>query len=210
MPSTVDNSRPGGAASLADGPRVIEQLYQFFNEQRFDDAAALFAAAAILEHAPVRRREIGPAGYLAFIHMWTRAFPDARVTVEDVQTLGRHRYEANLTASGTHLGALDLAGCGVFKPSGVRAHLRLRQLIEIDDQARIVFSSLSFDLQEVVNQLVSVDTDKLEHHLHRLRTLSEVLAATPRGAFVDRQRTVSRIGAELDAARRVVRPYYDR
>ena len=47
-----------------------------------------------------------------------------------------------------------------FKPTGAVGELRLRQMVEFDG-GRIAFSSLSFDVQDIVQQLVSVDVPAL-------------------------------------------------
>jgi predicted ester cyclase len=185
---------------------VIERFYEHFNERRIADAAALFSDDALVEHAPLRRQERGGAGFLVFARMWLTAFPDARLQVERIAVSGNDTIEVELSADGTHLGALEMGSCGVFKPSGVHATLRLRQMFEIRDR-KIVFSSLSFDLLDIVRQLVTVDVPRLLDHLRRIQQLSERLAGTCEGD-PERLTLTDRIGTELDAARRVVRPYF--
>jgi steroid delta-isomerase-like uncharacterized protein len=188
---------------------VIRQFYDNFNRRAFDAAAALFTDDAVLEHEPVRRQKRGGAGYLDFVQMWTEAFPDAALKVDHVTTRDGVTYEVELRATGTHLGGLDMGGAGVFKPTGVRAAIRMRQLLEIRD-GRITFSSLSFDLQDIVHQLVTVDAGRLLEHLQKIQQLGAKLSATPEEDLVGRRNLVDRLGAELDAARHVVRPHYGR
>jgi steroid delta-isomerase-like uncharacterized protein len=189
--------------------KVIRQFYQYFNERRFDAAAALFSDDAVLEHTPLRRHQLGGDGYLEFARMWTRAFPDVALSVERVASHDGVTYEVDLLAAGTHLGALDMGAVGVFKPTGVTAALRMRQLLEIRD-GRIRFSSLSFDVQDIVHQLVTVDTAKLLDHIEKVQQLAVKLTAMPITEVVERRNLVDRLGTELDAARRVVRPYFGR
>ena len=188
---------------------VIRRFYEYFNQRRFAEAAALFRDDALLEHVPLRRQERGGAGYLAFVHMWINAFPDAVLTVVEVAGRGVNTYEVELSAEGTHLGALDMGGFGVFKPTGTKASLRMRQIFEIDGES-IVFSSLSFDLQDIVHQLVTVDVPKLLDHVRRIHQLGEKLAVTQQDDIVERSNLTDRLGTELDTARRVVRPYFIR
>jgi hypothetical protein len=188
---------------------TIGTLYAHFNARRFDEAAALFADDAILEQVPAPRREIGPAGYRVFVASWVTAFPDAVMTVDSVEPRGSGRYEIDLSATGTHIRPLDVGGGIVFKPSGARATLRLRQLLELKD-GRITYSSLSLDFQDFVAQLVTVDVRKLLNHLERLRALTDNLQGLTADATVDRNTLILRIGTELDSARQVVRPYFDR
>jgi hypothetical protein len=85
----------------------------------------------------------------------------------------------------------------------------MRQMIEVED-GRIAFSSLSFDVQAIVQQLVAVDVPALLKRLGKLRELEARLAAVPADDIQTRRAMLDRLGAELDAARRIVRPYFDR
>jgi steroid delta-isomerase-like uncharacterized protein len=192
------------ARSRADD--LIRQFYEHFNQRRFDAASALFTDDAVLEHTPLRRRQQGGAGYRDFADAWVRAFPDASIAIERVAHRDTNIYEVDLVATGTHLGQLDFGGGGTFKASGVRAVLRMRQLFEVLND-RIVYSGLSFDLQEVVTQLVVVDVHKLVEHLRRIDKLHQRLQETSAEQIVERHTIVQRLGAELDTARHVVRPY---
>ena len=189
--------------------RLIRDLYQHFNDRRFDDAAELFAPDALLEHAPLGRQQRGGDGYREFVAMWTRAFPDAALEVRDVSSADGVTYEVELLANGTHTGAFDMGSVGVFKATGARALLRMRQLLEIRD-GLVRFSSLSFDVQDIVQQLASIDAAKLLEHIQRIQQIGAKLAATPAAEIVERRSLIERIGVELDAARRVVRPHYNR
>jgi predicted ester cyclase len=188
---------------------VVRQLYTAFNDRQIDEAAELFHDEAVLEHIPVGRQQRGPAGYREFAGMWLRAFPDASVEVERISFRGGKRCEVDLRVRGTHEGALDLGGYGHFKPTGVMGEVRMRQMIEIDGE-RITFSSLSFDVQDIVQQLVSVDVASLFKRLEKIRDLHTRLAAVAAGDMSTRRAVLDRLGTELDAARRIVRPYFDR
>ena len=187
--------------------QLIREYYACFNERRFDAAAAMFTEDAVLEQVPFQSRERGGAAYRQFADLWTRAFPDARMTIESVNARLPIAVEVQLVAHGTHTGNLAMGGC-VFKPTGVKTTLRMRELLEFDGE-RIVASFLSFDLQELAHQLARVDETQLLMHLSRLRFMEDQL----RGAPLDsdhRLSLVDSIGRELDAARRIVRPYFAR
>jgi hypothetical protein len=169
----------------------------------------MFAQDAVLEHPPLQRQQEGGGGYLLFAAMWLRAFPDARITVEHVSRGTDGIHDVELLAHGTHLGPLDLGGGGLFKPTGVVAALRLRQLLQFRDH-KVIYSSLSFDLLDIVQQLVTVDVPQLLDHLRRVRQLGEKLAAIPTEEVVERLNVLQRLGPELDAARHVLRPYFKR
>jgi hypothetical protein len=188
---------------------LIRRFYQAFNDRRLDDAAPLFHHDAVLQDVALARQERGPEGLFAFTGIWLRAFPDAVLAAERIASRDGTTYEVEARAEGTHLGDLEIGGCGVFKASGARATLKLRHLLEIVD-SQFVFSSLSFDIQEIVQQLVRVDYPKLHEHLHRIQQLAGKLAASPAEDLVERRMIVDRLGRELDAARHVVRPYFTR
>jgi predicted ester cyclase len=188
--------------------QLIREYYACFNERRFSDAAALFADAAVLEQIPLQRRERGGAAYVRFAETWTKAFPDATVKVERLLETSESIYEVELVATGTHLGALDLGGSLVFEPTGAHARLHYRELLEFR-ASRIVLSCISFDLQAMVQQLVRVDEEDLLVHLARIRKLEDQFRATGND-LTRRRELIERLGIELDAARRVVRPYFGR
>lgn len=188
-----------------DHLRWIRDYYACFNERRFTDAAAMFAEDAVLEQMPFQRRERGGAAYHFFADTWTRAFPDAAVTIERLVEAPSGVFEVDLLGTGTHAGELKL-GSSVFRPTGARATLHLRELLELRD-GRITLACLSFDFQELVQQLAPVDEGQLLVHLARIRQLEQELRALP-PHDPERRGVVERLGRELDAARGVVRPYF--
>lgn len=186
---------------------IIRRYYECFNERLLDQGAALFSGDAVLEQLPLRQQQRGPAGYLQFASAWLTAFPDAVLTVQRVVSRTGGTHDVNLLATGTHTGALDLGG-KVFRATGSRATLHLRELIAVQN-GRIAFSSLSFDLHEVIDQLVKIDCAKLLTHVERIRQLGEYLTAVQEDSGLARE-VIDRLGIEIDAARHVVRPYFKR
>lgn len=186
---------------------LIRRYYALFNERRFDEASTLFTEDAALEQVPFQCRERGGAAYRLFAELWTRAFPDVRATVDEVVRAGEDVVEVQLTCAGTHAGDLAMGGC-VFKPTGAKMALRLREILEFRGD-RVAASCLSFDLQELAHQLARVDDTQLLAHLSRLRYLEEQLRGVP-AESVRRRDLLDRIGRELDAARHVIRPYFSR
>jgi hypothetical protein len=201
---------PRGQKDAMDpNERLIREFYEAFNERRLTEAAGFFAPHAVLEHAPIRVQKDGGEGYLEFVRIWTGAFPDAMLTVERVASGDGLTYDVDIVAGGTHLGTLDMGSAGRFKPTGSPVTLHVRQILEIQD-GRMGFSSLAFDVHDIVQQLVSVDATRLLEHLERIRQLGVRLAATPESEILERRNHIERLGAELDAARNVVRPYFVR
>src|SRR5262245_10914044 len=193
---------------MSDIQPLIERLYALFNARELEQAAAIFADDALIAHTATRPQR-GGAGYLEFARMWIGAFPDAMLTIQDITPRDPTTVEVDLLATGTHQGPLDLGGYGLFKPTGASGRLRLRQIIELRDD-RIAYLALSFDVQDIVQQLTVVSVPKLLEHLKRVQQLGERLAQTPDDQPIERRAVIARLGTELDAARRIVRPYFDR
>jgi predicted ester cyclase len=135
------------------GHELIREYYACFNERRFADAAKLFSEDAVLERGPIRPRQCGGgAAYTEFAEMWVQAFPDAALSIVRVEQHGDTICEVDLFATGTHLGTFDLGPGGVFRPTGARAKLRLREVLEVR-VGQITYSSVAFDLHEIIRQL---------------------------------------------------------
>lgn len=191
----------------SDSLERVRAYYASFNERRFGEAAAMFTDDAVVEQLPFHSRDRGGAAYRQFAELWTTAFPDMKVTIEDLAERPGGVLEVQLSVRGKHTGNLTIAGC-VFKPTGVETQLRMRELLEFRGD-RFSASFVSFDLLELTDQLARVDDTQLLMHLSRLRSMEEQL----RGVAPDsthRRRLLDSIGRELDAARRVVRPYFTR
>jgi predicted ester cyclase len=185
---------------------LICRYYQCFNERRFAEAAALFAEDAVLERIPARP-ERGGTGYVRFATAWIAAFPNAKFSVQRVEQRGETICEVYLLATGTHRGLLDF-GVHRFEPTEAEAVLHVRELLDIRD-GKITASVMSVDLNDVVAQLATVDYDELVRRLERIRALSDALVQAGRDASRQRE-VVGRLGPEVDAARRALRPHFHR
>jgi len=185
---------------------TIRAYYAAFNDRRVDEALTCLAPDAMLDQRPAPPvQQPGARGYAEFLSWWLSAFPDATLTVQSISSADGCTVDVELLAKGTHRGAFEFGG-RVFRPTNTPVRLRMRELLQVRD-GLIVSASVSFDPHEIVRQLSPVDTTVLLRHLERLGNLREQLT----GAHEDAARTrevVERIGGELDAARRVVRPYF--
>lgn len=190
------------------GEELIRAYYSGFNERRFAESGALFASDATVEYPPFTGTRRGAEAYIEFAQMWVRAFPDGHFLIEQVAKRGDTIWEVDLVAEGCHRGSLDMGRYGVFKPTGTATHFRIRELLEIRG-GRITFSSLSFDVQDLVRQLTAVDMAALMTHLEHIDRLHQELTATE-GDDVRRRQITDRLGTELDAARKALRPYFYR
>jgi predicted ester cyclase len=200
-----DDLIAGVQKNWASAHPVIDEYYRSFNERRFVDAAALFGDSAVLQQLPQQRQEPGSIGYLQFVSAWLKAFPDAAFIIRRITSDDGRMFEVTLDATGTHQGPLDFSGW-VFRPTGLYATFGIRELLEVRD-GKIVFSSLTLNLHEIVDKLAKVDSTKLLEHIERLRQLAEALREVPSESMRARELTAE-IGVELDSARHVVRPYY--
>ena len=112
-----------------------------------------------------------------------------------------------MLATGTHQGTLDF-GPYRFRPGGAKATLHLRELLDIRN-GTVVSSALTADLNDLVTQLSRVDYGELAGRLARIRALSDELAQAT-GDPARQRHIVNRLGVELDAARRAIRPHFYR
>lgn len=194
------------ASGKATPDVMIRRYYECLNARRFDDAATTFAPDAILEYLPLREPLRGQSGSVEFARRWMEAFPDGQLRIDRVEQRGDILCEVDLVASGTQLEQLDL-GVYQFKPSRAWVTLRLRQLFEFH-QGRAVFSSLSFDIHDLIRQLASIDYSSLQLRLADIHRLGQELAIAD--DVRKRREVCERLGTQLDAARQVLRPYFYR
>ena len=106
---------PTGTANLADASRRL--LEESFNDGRFDLVDQLVAPAALVHDPalPAEMRDLrGPDGQRRIVSMYRAAFPDLRMTVDDV-IASDDKVVLRWHSEGTHRG--ELAG---LAPTGVR------------------------------------------------------------------------------------------
>jgi predicted ester cyclase len=138
---------------VATPTEIIQQYYDLYNRRRFEEAGALFAPDAVIEHAPYgTQTRRGGTGYIDSAELSVQAFPDATIAVLAIEPRGDTVFEVDLVASGTHLGRLDMGTFGRFEPTGATIRLRHREVLDIRD-GTIVYASVTFDVQELVAQL---------------------------------------------------------
>lgn len=186
---------------------LIRHYFNAFNERRFAQGAALFAPESRFAWIPFGDPRRGEEGYRDFIERWVAAFPNAQLRIERVEQRGDRRCEIEVLATGTHAGTLDM-GVYCFKPTQITIALRARQVFEFEGE-QIVYTSLSMDSQELTRRLTTLDAGALETHLARIVQLRSAIAE----AVSDERRlreVAEQLGRELDAARRILRPYYSR
>jgi predicted ester cyclase len=186
---------------------LIREYYKCFNERRVAAATALFSPDAVLEMAPFAPPG-GRGAYAEFVETWVHAFPDAVFAIEHVEQRNDTMCEVDLMATGTHTGLLTLGEFGQVPPSGLRPHVRLRELLEIRDGA-IRYANLSCDIHQLVRELTHVNYQLLLERTAEVTALAEELARADGDPATQRD-LGERVARALDAARRVARPNFNR
>ena len=189
------------SADAAPHTSLIDYYYGCFNTRRFTDAAALFSEGHI-EFSPGAPWS-GPDGYLHFADAWTSAFPNVKFDIQSVAWRSPTVCEVALRATGTHTGEFRFGRYRV-PPTGRNAVLHLRELLDIHD-GRIRASMVTIEFSDLVRELAQVDYDDVLARVERLCVLRDELKAAHGD---DRRDVIDRLGAELDAARRALRPHF--
>ena len=134
---------------MADTHLLIRGYYLAFNERRFNDAADLFTADAVIQHRPDGVTQSGPEGYLESSRATIAIFPDIQIEILHVEQRGDTIVEIDLSAIGTHTGDWNMGALGVLKASGQSMTIRHREMLEIRG-GKITVSSITYNLQEFV------------------------------------------------------------
>ena len=135
-------------------PEQIARLYyRLFNERDLERAGELVDRAASFRYLPSKQHLIGRAGYRALAAMWVGAFPDGRLEVVSLQTVGANTVVVELVGRGTHTGNLVLGDALTIPPTGVAGALRFRETLQIQN-GLVVDVELDFDIAELKRQLL--------------------------------------------------------
>ena len=128
---------------------LIREYYKAFNERRFDDAAELFTADAVIQHRPDGSLLTGPAGYLESVRATMAIFPDIQIQILHVEQRGDTIVELDLSATGTHKGDWNMGALGILKADGAVKAVRHREMLEIRG-GKITYSSITYDIKHFV------------------------------------------------------------
>lgn len=136
---------------MTDLLTIVREHIAAFNERRLEDAAAVFAYDALLQHRPGSGLPKGPAGYLESAHMALTSFPDLRFEILHVEPRGNTIVEVDVSATGTHAGDWTSGTLGTVKATGQLKTFRVRETLEIRG-GKITFSSLTYDLPDLIGK----------------------------------------------------------
>lgn len=129
---------------------TIHDYFEALNWGKAADALPLFAADAALQVPALRQEWTGPAGFLVYWNMWTRALPDRWLEIADLKTAdswGVARY----LLRGTQKGLLDTA-LGVVTPCGREISLPVTEVYDLRD-GRFARIHASLDFATLARQL---------------------------------------------------------
>jgi hypothetical protein len=76
-------------------------------------------------------------------------------------------------------------------------------------EQQIALAALTVDLHALITRLTTIDDEALRQRLEQVRRLIDELSSTARDAEHQHD-VIERLGHELDAARRVLRPQFNR
>ena len=134
---------------MSDAHLLIREYYKAFNERRFDDAADLFTADAVIQHRPDGVVLAGPDGYLESARATMAIFPDIQIHILHVEQRGDTIVEIDLSATGTHKGDWNMGALGVLKADGAVKIVRHREMLEIRG-GKITYSSITYNIKDFV------------------------------------------------------------
>ena len=135
---------------MADNADLARRLYEAWNERQFDEIADAVAPDSTLTIVGTGERFVGTDGARQYNMMWADAFPDGRVTVDEVIAAG-DRVVVEFHGEGTHTGTLRTS-MGEIPATGRSLTLQLCDVYEFDN-GKIKTQRNYFDTGSLMTQL---------------------------------------------------------
>ena len=129
--------------------RIVDEV---FNQGRLQTADEL--GAGYIEHSPAPGQSPGVEGFKQLVQMFRQAFPDLRVSIDDLIAEG-DKVVARMTTSGTHQG--QFFG---FPPTGKKISILEIHILRIANGKVLEHWGVSNDLQ-MMQQLGVLPADAL-------------------------------------------------
>lgn len=148
---TVDPEGLRAAVSASRLETFARRYYSLFNDRRFDEGEALVHPEAIFHYPDAREEFIGRAGYRELARRWEEAFPDADLSITDVNVRGES-VSTEWIGTGTHLGTLDVPGFPTIAPTMRTVQLPMCETIRVVE-GLVVESHLEFDAGDLRRRL---------------------------------------------------------
>lgn len=141
-----------GATAPADpdSAALVRGLYDAYNIRDFDSGARLTTESAKLVNMATGETLTGPDGMRTFLKGWATAFPDSKVTIENLIASG-DRVTVEFVGRGTNTGPLTTP-MGEIQPTGRSVELRFCDVVELRD-GKIQNLRSYFDLASMMRQL---------------------------------------------------------
>lgn len=116
---------------MADNLSIARRFYEGWNDRAFDELAGYVAQDG--EQTVVGTGDVfrGPEGSHQYNENWATAFPDGRVTIDNMVASG-DTVVVEITGRGTHTGTL-VTSMGVIPATGKSVTLKLCDIIEFRD-----------------------------------------------------------------------------
>lgn len=133
-----------------DNASTARAFYEAWNDRDFDRGAQQVSDDASIVIAGSGTTFRGPDGSREFSQMWAGAFPDGRITFENVVAAG-DRVVVEFTGRGTHTGPLTTP-TGTVAPTGRSVTLQLCDILEFDG-GKITALRTYFDTASLLTQL---------------------------------------------------------
>ena len=135
---------------MADNVSLARTLYEAFNERDFDKQADYMTPDSTITIVGSGDTYQGPGGARKYNMMWAEAFPDGKITIDNIVAAGGF-VVVEFTGRGTHTGTL--AGpAGSIPATGRAVTLKLCDVLEIS-QGMVTSQRTYFDTASLMSQL---------------------------------------------------------
>lgn len=135
---------------MADNVSLARSLYEAFNERDFDKVAERTTADATITIVGSGDTFQGPEGARKYNLMWAEAFPDGRITIDNVIAAGDY-VVVEFTGRGTHTGTLATPA-GSIPATGRAVTLELCDVLELSGE-KVSSQRTYFDGASLMSQL---------------------------------------------------------
>jgi predicted ester cyclase len=135
---------------MADNVSLARSLYEVFNERDFDKLAERTNPAAKITIVGSGDTFEGPEGARAYNMMWAEAFPDGKITIDNIIAAG-DTVVVEFTGRGHHTGTLT-GPAGSIPATGRSVTLQLCDVLTIRD-GKLLSQRTYFDGASLLSQL---------------------------------------------------------
>jgi steroid delta-isomerase-like uncharacterized protein len=135
---------------MADNVSLARSLYEAFNERDFDKLAERTKPDSTITIVGSGDTFDGPEGARKYNMMWAEAFPDGKITIDNIVAAGDH-VVVEFTGRGTHTGTLAGPG-GSIPATGRSVTLKLCDVLEISGD-KLSSQRTYFDGASLLSQL---------------------------------------------------------